>query len=271
MSNADIFVHRGINQPAPENSIPACRAALDRGFSLEVDVRCTADGEFVVTHDNNLKETAGVDCLVSEIPLNKLRQIRIRDDSNGREYKIPTLSEVLALFADEAPAEAQLALHLKGQEWGEMTEQLVEALSEYERDDTTIRKRAFLFDVTVKTAKLIKEVDPSVRIGLSVAEPIRFPSAKHPTIYTPKQVFSNNCWDIVWADEWVGLLYTRDFIDMCRSAGKSVICVSPELHNTTEPSHPQSNSPSDVWRRLLDYGVDGICTDLPSELANVDS
>jgi len=261
-----VLSHRGLASAAPENSLAAFREALRRGFGLEVDLRLTADGRLVVHHDRNVQRTLDVDRVVADLTLSELNELRARaPDGAG---VLPTLAAVLDLFEAEAPSDAKLALHLKDTDQLEAVSELVAALSDAGESDDPFR-RTFVFDVTLDTARRIKERAPAVRIGLSIGESERFPTDERPTIYTYEDVADHDCWDIVWADEWRGSLYTADFVDRCRDDDRPIVCVSPELHSTTEPPHPKADSPVEVWRRLRRLGVDGICTDRPTELAEI--
>ncbi len=58
------FAHRGLYDPQkgiPENSLAAFRAAAEKGYGVELDVRLTRDGYVVVSHDDNLKRMTGAD------------------------------------------------------------------------------------------------------------------------------------------------------------------------------------------------------------------
>ena len=103
--------HRGLHDDIlPENSIPAFRAALERGFNIEIDVHLSSDGHLVVFHDDNLKRVCGVDKKVAKCTLEELRTMRLK----GTENTIPTFDEFLALvdgkvdavILDRFPAEA---------------------------------------------------------------------------------------------------------------------------------------------------------------------
>ena len=86
--------HRGLHDDIlPENSIPAFRAALERGFNIEIDVHLSSDGHLVVFHDDNLKRVCGVDKKVAKCTLEELRTMRLK----GTENTIPTFDEFLAL------------------------------------------------------------------------------------------------------------------------------------------------------------------------------
>jgi len=53
-----IIAHRGASADAPENTLAAFRLAIDEGADgLECDLRMSADGVIVISHDDSLKRT----------------------------------------------------------------------------------------------------------------------------------------------------------------------------------------------------------------------
>ena len=56
-----LIAHRGESKDAPENTLPAYRMAVDRGFGFECDVYLSSDKRVFGFHDTNLKRTTGVD------------------------------------------------------------------------------------------------------------------------------------------------------------------------------------------------------------------
>ena len=56
-----LIAHRGESKDAPENTLPAYRMAVDRGFGFECDVYLSSDNRVFSFHDTNLKRTTGVD------------------------------------------------------------------------------------------------------------------------------------------------------------------------------------------------------------------
>ena len=68
MSKTQWISHRGYHQHFPENSKSAFEAAVDMGFTtLETDLRCTSDGEIVISHDSSLLRETGKNKLVENI------------------------------------------------------------------------------------------------------------------------------------------------------------------------------------------------------------
>ena len=54
-----LIAHRGESVDAPENTLPAYRTAVERGFGFECDIYLSKDGRVFTFHDRNLKRTTG--------------------------------------------------------------------------------------------------------------------------------------------------------------------------------------------------------------------
>jgi glycerophosphoryl diester phosphodiesterase len=104
-----VIAHRGASAEAPENTLPAFEAAVQRGAdAFELDVRLTADGAPVVIHDDTLDRTTDRTGLVRAHTLAELRSVdagaKFTSDRGlsfpyrGGEARIPTLGEVLWAF-----------------------------------------------------------------------------------------------------------------------------------------------------------------------------
>ncbi len=91
------YAHRGLYDPdngIPENSLPAFRNAVDKGFGIELDVQLSKDGEVMVFHDDNLKRMTGKDALIWDLTYEELRELKL----GGTEERIPTFREVLEVL-----------------------------------------------------------------------------------------------------------------------------------------------------------------------------
>ncbi|WP_373236300.1 glycerophosphodiester phosphodiesterase [Cohaesibacter celericrescens] len=85
-----IIGHRGASHHAIENSLSAFKLASELGADLwELDVRNTADGICVVSHDDDLSRVFGVDAKISELTLSALQALETA--------LVPTLKQVIAL------------------------------------------------------------------------------------------------------------------------------------------------------------------------------
>ncbi|QTG17352.1 glycerophosphodiester phosphodiesterase family protein (plasmid) [Agrobacterium tumefaciens] len=102
-----IVAHRGVWQDAPENSLLSIKRAIDAGYDVvEIDVRRTADGEFVLLHDDTLERMAGISSEPEQLTLKELTSIALRNRDGGSDnamtnQKLPSLRDVFELTRDK--------------------------------------------------------------------------------------------------------------------------------------------------------------------------
>lgn len=259
-----IFSHRGNSKKYPKNTVPSIKNALAQGFSVEIDIRVSRDGEFVVNHDS-LIYNEGDEYSVNEMNLEEIKEIKWKKHD---VRLLPTLEEVLKLLTKHRKKSTQFALHLKDYGRDRVEERLVEKLNKLDKKYTNIKlfERLFVFDVLLKNAERFKAIEPSLKIGVSVGEKEISDLEKHPTIYDLDDIRGTKNYDIIWADEWMGSLYDKKFISKCKSKEKKVFLISPELHSGTNPSHPKKDEYISYWRSMCSLDIDGICTDYPKKL-----
>ena len=78
--NTMVIAHRGLSGLEVENTEAAFIAAGQRSYyGIEADVRRTADGKFVICHDDNLKRISGEDISVEESTLSELMGVDLLD------------------------------------------------------------------------------------------------------------------------------------------------------------------------------------------------
>jgi glycerophosphoryl diester phosphodiesterase len=263
MSRFHIFAHRGF-PGFPENTLLSFDEALRRGVGLELDVHRTRDGVLVVFHDSSTKRLTGVDAKITELTLEQVKHLSV-----GGE-KIPTLMEALEFFKKMAFGWVQAAIQVKDCTEKDIEQLVADTLQMFDRANPKfgVYERVFVFDVTMQAAAKLKQLNPKIRIALSIGEKARFPDRRYPTVYTIDQVRDFQHWDIVWADEWAGSLYSEEFVKECQEKlGKPVYAISPELHAGTDPKHPLAEEGyEDVWKSLILWGASGICTDHVEDL-----
>ena len=102
------YAHRGLHdETKPENSMAAFRAALEKGYGIELDVHLLKDGSLAVIHDSSLKRTTGQEGDVEDLTEPELSQYKLE----GTEETIPTFRQVLELFDGKAPLIVELKSH----------------------------------------------------------------------------------------------------------------------------------------------------------------
>lgn len=113
--------HRGARYVAPENTLTAIRAALERGADLvELDVQRSKDGRLVLVHDQDLRRTTNIEQVFPRRRSYDVRDVTYADmrrlDAGGwkrEKYtgeRIPTLKQAVRLLQRRR---AGLVLELK--------------------------------------------------------------------------------------------------------------------------------------------------------------
>lgn len=92
-----VAAHRGDWKNHPENSIPAVLSCIEKGIDIvEVDVQRTADGHYVLMHDQTVNRTTNGSGKVSRMSLAQVRRLRLKD-RNGKLtiHRVPSLDSLL--------------------------------------------------------------------------------------------------------------------------------------------------------------------------------
>lgn len=98
-----IIAHRGLSGIERENTAPAFVAAGNRSyFGIETDIHVTADGKFVVIHDETLTRVSDGECNlnVEEAKAEELRGIILPDKDGSRnraDIRIPFLVDYVSI------------------------------------------------------------------------------------------------------------------------------------------------------------------------------
>ncbi len=94
-----LVAHRGYSSQAPENTLPAIQKAAEFGFDyVEIDVRQTKDGVWVLMHDEDIGTVCDKSGNVSSytyydlVPCNVVKGANVKDYPN---LKIPTFEQAL--------------------------------------------------------------------------------------------------------------------------------------------------------------------------------
>lgn len=100
--NVKLIAHRGYCATARDNTAEAFIAAGERGYyGIEADTRLTADGEFVMIHDEDTSAVTNGETVVniSEATWEELQNIRLigYDGTYNVEYKIPLVEDYISI------------------------------------------------------------------------------------------------------------------------------------------------------------------------------
>lgn len=150
-----MVAHRGLSGIEKENTLPAFVAAGNRSFyGIETDVHRTADGQFVVIHDDSTKRVAGVDFVIEETDFDTLRRLQLIDNDgtkNRIDLKIPTLREYIKTCKRY---EKKSVLELKNEFSFEDVERVIDIIKEEGYIENVIFI-SFCFENLVRVRKIL--------------------------------------------------------------------------------------------------------------------
>lgn len=94
-----MVAHRGYSAVAPENTLPSFHMAGEYGFwGAECDTSPTADGVWIIIHDDTVERTTDGTGKVGELTYAEIAAMTIDDGNNVEQYpetKVPILTEYL--------------------------------------------------------------------------------------------------------------------------------------------------------------------------------
>lgn len=95
------YAHRGYHDKPtiPENSLPAFRRAVERGWGAELDVHIMKDGTLAVVHDSDLSRVTGQKKYIEEMTKEELADYHLE----GTSETIPLFDDVLDIFEGKTP------------------------------------------------------------------------------------------------------------------------------------------------------------------------
>ena len=124
-----VVAHRTGGYLASENSLEGLDEAASHGcYGGETDIQRTKDRHYIINHDNDFARLTGDPHKPSELSLEEIKQLKIRDTTgNGQLLPVPTLEELL----DHGKGKVKLFLELKGESADrDMVEDVVKAVKE---------------------------------------------------------------------------------------------------------------------------------------------
>jgi glycerophosphoryl diester phosphodiesterase len=248
-----VIAHRGGSGLAPENTLAAFRRSLAAGADvLEMDVRTTADGHLVVLHDATVDRTTDGRGAVKEMTLAELKTLDAgyhwtADQGRsfpfrGRGITVPTLSEVLAAFA-----ETPLVTEIK-----EKRTEVGQAVCDLLRQHGRIA-RVLVASVHADVLEHFRQICPGVATSAGPSEALWFyllSRAGLVSLYSPVMQA------LQVPVTFKGLaVVSRRFVAAVHARNLTVAVWTVNAEET--------------MRRLITAGVDGIMTDYPDRLADI--
>lgn len=160
-----VVVHRGAFPWQIENSTAAISSVLARfpNAEVEIDVRETEDGKFVLLHDADLKRETTGNGLVAETTLRELEGYARKDRTGGATlHRIARLEQVLGLLERYPEARLQIDAKLSKQK-------SYEALAELVVSRRTARNRVTISSGNARVLQDLHQNYPLLRLGFDAS------------------------------------------------------------------------------------------------------
>lgn len=239
MTRPLVIAHRGLSSQYPENTLPAFEAAVASGADMiELDITLTADGHFMVIHDDTLSRTTSAQGFVGNLRKNELQQLDAGKwfGGGGVSTPIPSIDEVL----DRIGGRIQLNIEVKPffplNQAGRMQAGLSRLLTIL--DERDLRSTAIFSSVNFYLLEYLRELDTDLRLGLIFRRPL--------TDFDPEFVCrAFNIWSL------------HPFHEQVDEALLS------SMHDMGVKVFPYTINSRTRMRELLKLGVDGMFTDVP--------
>ena len=160
ISRTQVTAHRGFSKVAPENTMPAFKAAMDSGADyIELDVQLTKDDQLVVFHDDKLDRTTDGKGLLSRYTYEELQQFSagswFSKDGEFDDVRIPLFREVLDLVGKD------IMLNIEIKRSGDpkhTAEKVVELIEEY-----GIVNSCYVTSFSYPALKKVKQLNPRIK------------------------------------------------------------------------------------------------------------
>jgi glycerophosphoryl diester phosphodiesterase len=103
-TKVDVIAHRGEHIECPENTMPAIEKAIALGVDwVELDVRTTKDGHFVLMHNSSVDATTDGKGEVADLTLAEIRALDAgAHKPQFKGTKVPTLDQALSALRGKA-------------------------------------------------------------------------------------------------------------------------------------------------------------------------
>ncbi len=234
--NTQLLGHRGARMEAPENTLfgfqHASRLQAKGLAGVEFDVQLTADGQLIVFHDDTLQRLCGLQARVDQL---NLREIQRHTQSGHPILTLDMLADTLSQFT-------HIELEIKTHERTNYPK-FIAALKQYLVDSSlsTLPLVLTSFDLQLLAQLQRHKELSSIPRGLLVREPNLIASA-------PNTALRLGCTQL-------GVYYpllNEQIIQCC--------------HRYQLPVSAWTVNDIDTIKQLIDWQVDVIITDIPSQL-----
>jgi glycerophosphoryl diester phosphodiesterase len=246
-----IVAHRGGSFEGPENTLDALRISSGSGAHMfEIDVWSTADDVLVLMHDDMVDRTTNGTGVVRNLTYSEISELDagyMFTLDGGKTFPfrdqgvvVPTLAEVLAEFSDKL-----FSIEIK-QQSPSIVDDVVALIDSFDMRDQVVIG-AFEDEVLLE----VREAAPDILTTFGVLEGMTLyflPDFQEADYVPPTYYFAAPL-------EYEGLTLDMSKVEKCHRLGITL--------------HVWTINEVEEMQTVIDWGVDGIITDLPSTLSGM--
>jgi glycerophosphoryl diester phosphodiesterase len=237
-NRVEVAAHRGESHDAPENTMASFNLAWQRGDdAAELDIHLSRDGRLIVSHDADLKRTAGVDLAINDHAADELRKIDVGKWKGERfaGEKLPFLDEVLATI----PSGKRLFIEIK------IGPEAVPPLQQALKTAGKTPEQTVIIGFNIASVRAAKKAMPNLKVYWLVSQ--KQDKQTHAWTPTPQEMIAKaKAAGVDGLDVSANPTVTRDYVKTVHDAGL-------ELYVWTVDDPARA-------RELAEAGVNGITT-----------
>jgi glycerophosphoryl diester phosphodiesterase len=229
-----VIAHRGNHTRAHENTLTAIEHAIEAGVDyVEIDVRRTADGNYVLMHDNTVDRMTDGHGPVAQMTLAQLQSLHVHDLKRPQipPDQLPTFYEALRAI------KGRINIYLDFKEGDRAA--VAKAIR-----DAGVTKQILVYD-DADSVEEWRRVAPELPLIVSPPKDAR----------TPQQLanFVSKYGVEVLDGSWEG--YSREMVEAAKRVG---VQTWPDIQSALEDAH--------YFEKIIALGFTGVQTDHPEEL-----
>lgn len=154
--------HRGMSPKGVENSIESLEAAARAGADYsELDIVLSKDGQFIVSHDDNLKRLTGKDITISNSKAKEVIGLKTKQGSHNSQ--IASFDDYVAK-AKQLGTKLLVELKTTGNEPANYTKLFVNKMKSLKID-----KSSLVMSSNLQAAEKVKKIAPNLTVGHTIS------------------------------------------------------------------------------------------------------
>ncbi|MCM3737629.1 glycerophosphodiester phosphodiesterase [Bacillus cytotoxicus] len=222
-----IMAHRGYISRGVENTKESVQGAIDaKADYAEIDVLETKDGELAVIHDLKLKRLANANVHVSDLTMDELKKLTLRQGEFSGE--ISTLDEIIKLAKGKIKLNIEVKLHGNEDE----KDFVKKVLKTIEKNE--FEKQCVIQTLHYQLIKEFKRANPDIKVGY--------------VLYANAANFKNVPADFYVAEEY---MLNKRLVQSARKLNR--------------PIYVWTVNDMESLKKYYKLNVDGIITDYPED------